>query len=70
MEIKKVTVYKVEDELFDTEEEAKNYVKQLNFRNALTVVVYDFYHRGMDADDIVDGIIRNKDLLNTLLNES
>lgn len=60
IEIKRVMKYEVEGEFFDSEESAKVYAKELEFKNKLIIIIADFYYRGIEADDIVDGIIRNK----------
>lgn len=61
--IQQVMMWKVEDCFFETEEEAKQWADERAFEKAVEQIVNTFYYRDLDEDDIVKGIIQNKDKL-------
>lgn len=61
--IQQVIMWKVEDCFFETEEEAKQWADERAFEKAVEQIVETFYYRDLDEDDIVKGIIQNKDKL-------
>ena len=50
-------------QLFDTKQEAEEYENKIQFEKAVESIVNSFYYRDLDEDDIVKGIIENKDRL-------
>lgn len=61
--VDQVTMWHSYGHLFDTKEEAEEYENKIQFEKAVESIVHSFYYRDLDEDDIVKGIIENKDRL-------
>jgi len=61
--VEQVTMWHSCGHLFDTKEEAEEYENEIQFEKAVESIVHSFYYRDLDEDDIVKGIIDNKDRL-------
>ena len=61
--VEQVKMWKVGDCFFETEQEAKQWESNVAFEKAIESIVHSFYYRDLDEDDIVKGIIDNKDRL-------
>ena len=61
--VEQVMMWHSYGQLFDSEEEAKEYEAKIAFEKAVEQIVKTFYYRDLDEDDIVQGIVQNKDKL-------
>ena len=61
--VEQVMMWHSYGQLFDSEEEAREYEAKIAFEKAVEQIVETFYYRDLDEDDIVKGIIQNKDKL-------
>lgn len=61
--VEQVIMWHSYGQLFDSEEEARDYEAKMAFERAVEQIVETFYYRDLDEDDIVKGIIQNKDKL-------
>lgn len=61
--VEQVMMWHSYGQLFDSEGEAREYEAKIAFEKAVEQIVKTFYYRGLDEDDIVKGIIQNKDKL-------
>lgn len=61
--VEQVMMWHSYGQLFDNEEEAKQYEAEVAFEEAIEQIVETFYYRGLDKDDVVKGIIHSKDKL-------
>lgn len=69
MEIEEVVKYKALGVEFDSRQEAELFIKSEKVRKDLEGIVDLFSYRGMDADDVIQGILKYKDALVKTLNE-
>jgi hypothetical protein len=65
--VEQVMMWHSYGQLFDNEEEAKEYEAEVAFEKAVEQIVETFYYRDLDEDDIVKGIIQNKEKLIEIL---
>jgi len=61
--VEQVMMWHSYGQLFDSKEEAEEYANKIKFEKAIEDVVHSFYYRDLDEDDIVKGIIDNKERL-------
>ena len=67
--VEQVVMWHSYGQLFDNECEAKEYEAKIAFEKAVEQIVETFYYRNLDEDDIVKGIIQNKDKLVEVLSK-
>lgn len=68
-EIEEVLKYKALGVEFDSRQEAELFIKSEKARGDLENIVDLFSYRGMDAEDVIQGILKYKDALLGTLNE-
>lgn len=61
--VEQVVMWHSYGQLFDSKEDAEEYEKCKEFEKAVADIVESFYWRDCEGEDVVQGIIQNKDRL-------